>query len=315
MSLDLEISLLNLEGGGLQPDGCYDFDGLLRAFVDPPIPHLLMINECKFWHARGQTPFRTAMRKLSVLTGRRYVGDLFTGPLGTAVIYDPSVLCLDAGEEPEFPDKRNLARFSLYDAPDLRFWVFVEHWPYHDGDQRLNRAKLLAHYGAAATPTLLAGDTNATASGPHLPTIDWQTVPIGVRDYKGQLTDSGWGPDTRAIDRLIGRWDTRAAQRVDGAGYHSVAELDPDAPRPLPPTVNAGSGLHIDHILINNAFLATAHIVAGSYRVHIPPADTPALWPSDHRRISCTLRLQLSEQAGTAPTPASAPATVPTPRR
>jgi hypothetical protein len=104
MSTDLHLSLLNLEAGGLQPDGSYDFDGLVRAFADPPAPHLLMICECKFWHARGKTPFRTAIRQLSTLTGRHYVGELFTGPLGTAVIYDPTVLHLDAGEEPAFPD-------------------------------------------------------------------------------------------------------------------------------------------------------------------------------------------------------------------
>ncbi|RSM37148.1 hypothetical protein DMB66_59710 [Actinoplanes sp. ATCC 53533] len=297
MTIDLQLSLLNLEGGGLQPDGSYDFDGLLRAFAEPPAPHLLMICECKFWHARGKTPFRTAIRQLSTLTGRHYVGELFTGPLGTAVIYDPTVLHLDAGEEPDFPDKRNLARFSLYNAPDFRFWAFVEHWPYHDGDQRLARAKLLARYGTATTPTLLAGDNNGSGTGPHLPVVDWQTIPIATRDYKGQFTDGVWGPDTRAVDRLIGRWDNRTGRRIDGAGFHQVAELDPDAPDPLPPTVNGGSGLHIDHILINDAFLNHARVVAGSYQVHIPPAQDPARWPSDHRRISCTLRLQIPAPA------------------
>jgi hypothetical protein len=96
----------------------------------------------------------------------------------------------------------------------------------------------------------------------------------------------------RALDRLIGAWDATAGRRIDGAGFHTVAELDPQAPNPQPSTVNAGSGLHIDHILVNQATINTADVVAGSYRVHIPPGTNPTDWPSDHRRISCTLQIR-----------------------
>ncbi|WP_198166887.1 hypothetical protein, partial [Micromonospora rifamycinica] len=55
-------------------------------------------------------------------------------------------------------------------------------------------------------------------------------------------------------------------------------------------TTNGPHGLHIDYILANDALLDTATVVPGTYTVHIP-ADDPTTWPSDHRRISCTLRI------------------------
>ncbi|WP_344921645.1 hypothetical protein [Plantactinospora mayteni] len=88
---------MNYEAGGLRADGSYDLAPLVRAFLDDPTPDLIMLCEAEFWHACGKRPFHAAMKDLGVLTGRPYVGGLFTGPLGTAVIYDPIVLCLDAG--------------------------------------------------------------------------------------------------------------------------------------------------------------------------------------------------------------------------
>lgn len=298
MSVDLQLSAYNLEGGGLKADGSYNFDNLLQAFTEAPSPHLINLCEAKFWQARGQKPFRTALRELSTLTGRPYVGELFTGPLGTAVIYDPTVLHLDAGEEPDFPDKRNLARFCLREHPSYRFWAFTEHWSSHDGDQRLARARLLARYGRSEIPTLIAGDTNSSYSGPTQPTINWQRTPVETRDYKGRLINGVWGPDTRALDRLVGTYDHHSGQRINRGGFHDVTELDPDAPNPLPPT--GAIGLQDDHILINNAFRTTADIVQGSYHVHLPPGAGPTDWPNDHRRVSCTLRIRPPHPAADA---------------
>jgi endonuclease/exonuclease/phosphatase family metal-dependent hydrolase len=293
MTADLNLSLLNIEAGCQRDDGSYDFARLVRAFLDDPTADAIFLCEAKFWHTRGQRPFHTAIQELSVLTGRPYVGQLFAGPLGTAIIYDPTVLCLNATEEPYFEDKRNLAQFRLRADLTYRLNVYVEHWSYANGEQRLARAKLLAPFGASSVPTLIAGDANSSASGPQLPDIDWNRVPIGIRDHKGhQHADGSWHPDTRALDRLIGAWDTSTGRRVGGAGFHHIAELDPQAPNPLPATVNGDSGLHIDYILANQALLATAEVVPGSYQVHIPTSASPADWPSDHRRVSCTLRLR-----------------------
>jgi hypothetical protein len=117
----------------------------------------------------------------------------------------------------------------------------------------------------------------------------WQHDDPGAFDNQharaANTPDGTWSADTRAVDQLIGGWDTSLARRVDGAGFHHIAELDPQAPSPLPPTVNGGNGLHIDHILANKALLATADVVPGSYQVHIPTSTNPVDWPSDHRRV------------------------------
>lgn len=289
-------SLFNFEAGGWREGGGFDFGGLVAAFSEEPAPDLIVLNEAKYWDDRGETPFLTALAELAAVTGRPYVGKLCSGPLGSAVVYDPRILRLRRGEDLSFPDKRG--RFGFTATPTeagigigTRFVVRAEHWAYWSGDPRLERARLLAQFGQNPVPTLIAGDLNSTASGPHLPHIDWDAVPFGVRDYKGcRHPDGSWGPDTRAVDRLIGAWDDRLARRAVGAGFHHVAELDAHAPRPLPATTNeTGSGLHIDHLLINDAWLTHGGgVVPGSYRVHIPRGEP---FPSDHRRVSVTLAL------------------------
>ena len=291
----LVLSTYNYQDGGLQPDGTYDFAGLVAAFTDPPVPDLIGLCEAKFWHARGRRPFHTAIKELSLALDRPFVGELFTGPLATAVIYDPAVLCLDASEEPDLEDKRNLARFSLRSSPSTEVRLFVEHWSFHDGDRRLARARLLARHGIEATPTLIVGDLNSSSSGPHLPTVFHGHIAPAVRDYRHlELPDGSWVADTRAVDRLIGAWhephnhvDGEAGRR-DSAGFHHLAELDPHLPRPFPHT---GEGRqHVDYILANNALLKIATVVPGSYRVHRPAGFPPPRY-SDHLRISCTLEL------------------------
>jgi hypothetical protein len=294
-------SLFNFEAGGWSEGSGHDFAGLVAAFTEEPVADLIVLNEAKYWDDRGETPFLTALAELAAVTGRPYVGKLCSGPLGSAVVYDPRILRLRRGEDLSFPDKRG--RFEFTTTPTeagtgTRFVVRAEHWAYWSGDPRLERARLLAQFGKNPVPTLIAGDLNSTASGPHLPQIRWDSVPLGVRDYKGlHQPDGSWGPDTRAVDRLIGAWDDRLARRSVGAGFHHVAELDPHAPRPLPATTNqTGSGLHIDHLLINDAWLnphsawlnLDGGVVPGSYRVHIPAGER---FPSDHRRVTVTLAL------------------------
>ncbi|GIF01106.1 endonuclease/exonuclease/phosphatase family protein [Paractinoplanes rishiriensis] len=305
---ELTLSLFNYQGGGLQPDGSHRLGNLIAAFAEPPVPDVIALCEAKFWHRRGRRPFCTAINQLSAALGRPYVGELFTGPLGTAIIYDPTVLRLSAGEEPEFDDKRNLARFSLRQHPDTALHVYVEHWSHHNSDQRLARARLLAQYGTSTTPTLIAGDLNSTSSGPHLPVPFWGHQPPGRLDYQYRPQPDGtWTPDTRAVDRLIGTWhDPEPAEpavpgRRNGAGFHHLAEHDPQAARPFPPT--GDNGLHIDYLLANTALLQTAQVVPGSYRVHLPDGFPPPRY-SDHRRISCTLALTTDSSADQASPPA-----------
>jgi hypothetical protein len=138
------------------------------------------------------------------------------------------------------------------------------------------------------------GDLNATASGAHLPQRDWMTAPFASRSHKGMLGPDGkWGPDTRAVDHLIGTWDERARQRRDGCGLHAIAEMAwrQDPTRPILPTVNegvdAGGALLIDWLLVNHAM--QPHVLTGTYQVHIP--DPGHLAPSDHRLVTVTLDL------------------------
>jgi hypothetical protein len=292
------VSLFNFQAGGWTEGAGFDFAGLLAAFGADPVPDLIVLNEAKYWDDRGEMPFLAALEGLAIVTGRPYVGKLCAGPLGSAVVYDPRLLRLRRGEDLSFPDKRGRFEFTILPtateastAAGRRFVVRAEHWVYWSGGPRLERARLLAQFGKDPIPTLIAGDLNSTASGPHLPQIRWDSVPLGVRDYKGLQYPNGlWGPDTRAVDRLIGAWDERLARRGVGAGFHHVAELDCHAPNPLPATTNeSGSGLHIDHLLINDAWLQPGGgVVPGSYQVHIP-AGKP--FPSDHRRVSVNLTL------------------------
>ncbi len=136
--------------------------------------------------------------------------------------------------------------------------------------------------------------TNATASGPHLPHCDWGQMDYGRRTHKGMRLDDGrWGPDTSAVDHLIGSWNADLRRRVDGCGFHAAVELAwaADPSMSIVPTVNegidAGGGLHIDWLLANDKM--RPHLVPDSYRVHLPRAGQP--YPSDHRLVTVSLDL------------------------
>jgi len=289
MTDELTGSLLNFEAGGLREDGVHDPSGLTRAFLDDPSPDFLVICEAKEWHRDGEKPFLTAMRELSVLCGRPYVGELHAGPMATAIIYDPTVLCLLQGEDLRYPDRRNRARFALCADDMRRFELRTEHWSYSDSSERFARAQRLAQYGGSELPTLIMGDLNESASGPDFPDLDWDTVPLAVRDYVAYRNEHGdWVRQSSALDRLIGPYDAVAGGRILGSGFHTVAELDSQAVRPFPATSNVRN-LHVDHVLINDAMRQAADVVDGSYHVHSPGGDR-SRWPSDHRRISFALR-------------------------
>jgi hypothetical protein len=211
MTAGLHLSLFNFRNGGLQTAGGYDFAPLAHTYARAPSPDVIAICEAKFWSARGRRPFQSALRTLGAAAGRTYVGELFSGALATAVVFDPNALHVEAGEELDFADKHRIARFLLRtDGKPLQ--VLVEHWSPWDGDARLARAKILATYGPSDIPTIIADDLNSTASGPHLPAAVWSRVPAAVRDHKGrQRQDGTWEADTRAVDRLIGRWDPSPA--------------------------------------------------------------------------------------------------------
>src|SRR5262249_28319885 len=126
-----------------------------------------------------------------------------------------------------------------------------------------------------------------------LPQRDWTAAAFSSRTHKGRLTDGSWGPDTRALDYLIGAWDESAQKRVDGCGLHAVAEMAwaLDRSHPILPTVNdnvdAGGALLIAWLLPTDAM--KPHVLADSYRVHLPDERYPP--PSDHRLVTAAIDL------------------------
>lgn len=294
----INVDLFNYEAGGHQPDGSFRFAPLATALGPGRRPHLLLLNEAKFWPRRGKVPLLDAAKTLAATLNRPYVGEVGTGALPSALIYDPRLLCLEAWDDHQFPDKRQLAVFSVR-ATGHRFLVIVDHWSPVDGDARLARAKQLAPYAYRADPVLLGGDFNCTAAGP-LPQRDWTQVADDIRPFKGiQAPDGRWGPDTRALDLLIGGWDEQAGRRADGRRFHALCDLAHQTGTPAdeayrPTTndaINPGGETVNDWLLINKQWRRTGGLVADTYQVHVPPGSTRADYPSDHRRVSAVLAL------------------------
>jgi hypothetical protein len=299
----MAVALFNYERGGMRADGGYNFGPLQHAFsnVDEP-PALVLFCEAKRYRDNGNAGLCGAAEALADELGRPYVGVLGwldRGPMPPAIFWDPNVLTLRTWCGPDdrdvHDDQRNVARFALRGSgPERRvrteFLAIVAHFSFRSGLVRQHEAQMLGRYGGDRLPVILGGDLNSTASGPHLPTCQWTNAPYYQRTHKGiRAADGTWGPDTAAVDHLIGRWDPAQQQRVDGCGFHALAELCPT--RPIIPTVNKGidpgGELHIDWLLANAAMLP--HVIPGSYRVHVPP-DGQA-YPSDHRLVTATLDL------------------------
>jgi hypothetical protein len=301
------VALFNYQDGGRTANGTYDFTNLQRAFTDVhEPPALILFCEAKNYKDHAGEPKYAAAEALSDQFGVPYVveiGSMRRGPLPPAVFYNPDVLVLrrwwNQHDPGVYDDQRNIARFALRGsgptaADRTEFLAWVHHWEPLSGDVRLEDARRASRTGAQDLPVIGGGDLNATASGKHLPQRDWMAATFSTRSHKGILGPDGqWGPDTRAIDYLIGTWDEDIQQRRDGCGLHSIAEmawrLDPT--QPILPTVNddvdVGGGLLIDWLLVNDAM--KPHVIPDSYQVHIPDPDLPN--PSDHRLVTVVLDL------------------------
>jgi hypothetical protein len=302
----LDIALFNYEDGGLQPDGGYDFRPLQYAMAQAEVrPALILFCEAKHYRAHAGKAKYAAAEALSDELGAPYVaelGSMARAPMPPAIFYNPDQLILrswwNQDDPGVFDDQRNLARFVIRDSGPVaetrtEFLAFVHHFEPLSGDTRLEEARRLSRYGdSQPLPVVGGGDFNATASGSHLPQRDWLAARFSARSHKGtELADGSWGPDTRALDCLIGTWDERTGQRKDGCGFHAVAEMAwrHDPSRPILPTVNekvdAGGGLLIDWLLVNDAM--REHVIPDSYQVHIP--DQRYRRPSDHRLVTAAI--------------------------
>ncbi|MFV2019377.1 hypothetical protein [Micromonospora sp. LOL_023] len=304
----IDIALFNYHNGGRTPDGRYDFTPLQQAFADvTAAPALILFCEASRYRDNAGAAKYAAAEALSDQLGVPYVAELGSmrrGPMPPAIFYNPDLLILRRWWNPDdpgvFDDQRNVARFALRDSARARdhrreFLAFVHHFEPLSGDARLEQARRVSRYGdSEPLPVIGGGDLNGTASGDHLPQRDWMAATPHQRTHKGTLgPDGAWGPDTRAVDHLIGDWDTTTGQRTNGCGLHAVAEMAwrADPTQPIAPTVNPGNdpggGLLIDWLLANDAM--TPHVLPDTYRVHLPDPGQPP--PSDHRLITCSLTL------------------------
>nr|MDT0658736.1 hypothetical protein [Micromonospora sp. DSM 115978] len=304
----IDVALFNYEKGGLTADGRYEFAPLQHAFADvAEAPALILFCEAKNYRDNAGAAKYAAAEALSDELGVPYIvelGSMQRGPLPPAIFYDPTTLVLrrwwQADDPGAYQDQRNVARFAIRDSGRVRgerkeFMTFVHHFEPLSGDVRLEEARRVSRYGSTQPlPVIGGGDLNATASGSHLPQRDWMAATVNQRTHKGALRpDGAWGPDTRALDYLIGDWDERTQQRKNGCGLHAVAEMawQADPTQPILPTVNpdvdAGGGLLIDWLLANDAM--APHVLPDTYRVHVPePGHQP---PSDHRLVTVAIEL------------------------
>lgn len=310
MATEISFGLFNYENGGRQSDGSYDLSGLQEAFSSEDIeaPDIIMINEAKGWRRDGNIMLHAAANALSRQLQRPYAPEIGQGIRGDAttpaLLYDPRVVRLDFwGDESALNnDKINYGKMRTVGRKAAQFCVSIQHW--HPGDGWLRTIE--AHETKAIVtgpPTLLAGDLNNSASGPHVD-MDWTKAPDHLRGSKAILLPNGeYAADTTAMDLMLGDWDwedgyrTRQVQALarQAIGWNALAELAYYSGTPpeeaFKPTVNKsdedGGGLLIDWMLVNDAW--REGLVPHTYRVHEPLDPTKP--PSDHRLVTATMEI------------------------
>ena len=299
----LLVALFNYENGGYR-DGTFDMKPLQQtiAVLDAP-PAVLLFCEARYYRRNQHEGLRLAEKALTEVFNAPYTGLLGTsqhGPIPPAIFYNAGLVTHlvwpddDAHDPDVFADKRNVGRFQV-NATGAEFGAWVAHFNARSGAARLEEAKLLDRYGNDPLPYIGGGDANGSASGGHFPQRNWQAASYRIRTHKGKRVDDGtpdghWEADTDALDHLIGRWDPISGRRLEGCGYHAIAELawlaNPDfviQPSIIDKAGEGGPDL-IDYLLVNEAM--RPHVIASSYHVHFP--DGPP-FASDHHLVTAEI--------------------------
>ncbi len=311
MTSELSVGLFNYKDGGRTASGNYDFNGLQQAFkAAEEAPAVILLNEAKGWKTDGKTILYMAVNALAEALGRPYAGELGCGIRGDAtrpaLVYDPQVVRLDAWGDESVTDKDrgNVAFMHMAGRQAAKFRVSIQHWDPEDGFLRQAEAHKTKGF-TSGMPTLLVGDLNNAASGPHVD-MDWTKASDRLRKTKAKLLPDGtYVADTDAMDLMLGDWDPIQKMRTNqvrafgrqAIGWHALAELAYQSGTPaeeaFKPTVNRnpeqGGGLLIDWLLVNNAW--KEGLVADTYRVHEPDDPHLEAYPSDHRLITATLEV------------------------
>jgi hypothetical protein len=304
LAIRLPVALWNYRNGGMISPGNYNFQGLSYAFRHlKEAPAIIVICEAKGWNKADGKPFAHVLRTVSNCFGVPYegkIGYISRGNFGPAILFDTRRLALSYWGDiatADADDKVNLARFIVRGTDEV-FAVLPEHWDFRSGRARMPYAERIQSYGKKQMRVLVAGDLNESASGLHLPQMDWSVATPEQLRHKGkQLPDGTWTTHTDAVDWLVGRWDPRfkwgdeGARRVNSGRFNMLAEIAAGTGTPLNEAFMAtgrGSSLLIDMMLINDVWLRQKQgsLVPGTYRVI--GANDPH-WPSDHLLVSAVL--------------------------
>lgn len=272
----IRVAMLSYPEGGYTPAG-YDIGPLAACIREAGRPHLIVLPDARAWDLHGSRTLHEVLALLDRTTARPYVGLLGweeRGGSGPALIWDPNILRLlqwSGADLPDLPlESRNQALLEVRKGHGAgsRFQVIARKYSPLSRIRRLRQAEDdLVWAGPHMAPALLAGDLASTASGPHLPQVDWESRPVADRMRQAVQDRHGvWRSDTRPLDLLIGRREQD--ERTGGAGWLAACELATTSYGDrFPPFLN--EHLLVDWMLFNPRM--AKWFDPTTYRAHRPP--------------------------------------------
>jgi hypothetical protein len=314
---EIDFAYFNYEHGGLKnghdyaysSGHGYNFDGLVRVAGDGGRwPDILILGEGDRYELSGGEGMWGAVTAMRSAGGPAYTPlacELPKEGLYAPVIFvNQQVIEIRRFFYHRLPDHAprysNLLVASVAGRPETEiFRVRTGHGALSGGDERLADAMRLRRLADPRVPALIAMDWNSVPSGPK-----WQDAQLNdpelwgnpgqewalahrIQWQNGPAQAGPFKPDTRALDYLIGSWDSLLNCRIGGIGFFDVAEMAQDFTPTQVPAPDGRQRRTIDRILVNQPWKDA--IVPGSYQVH-QPAD-PDSPDSDHLRVSVAIRV------------------------
>ncbi|GAA5119906.1 hypothetical protein [Haloechinothrix salitolerans] len=232
--MHIGVTVFNFEDGGLLPGGGYDFAPGIRAIAaDPVYTDLVILLEANQYGRDGETALHGFVNALSEaarvpLVGR--LGELDRGDFAPALIWNPNSVVIEKwfgyGVHRIAEQRVNYCEARVRDGKP--FGVLLQHWDDQCGGLRFTSAQQISWVAEEKIPVLVAGDFNCTASGAHEPERDFSLTPRSSRYHKGKWVHgdkSPVGPETEALDYLLGWWDSEDDERFGGIGMYDLGEM------------------------------------------------------------------------------------------